>query len=785
MNWGRRYLTLDRYMSGSFLRVFLWTLAITGAIFLLIWLLAWMFFDWSLGYAFIQFTNPDSGTTSWGWLAVVATNLFGLFVLNGVVLTLLVNWVSNRKERHTNGEARYEYVTGRPFSVIIGGHKMVVSLARDLIESGRSEYVLIQTTRDPERLRKEIYAEIRDERQARNVIIYAGERTSWHEMMDLHLDKAQEVYIIGESFYIDASSHDALNMQCWKLINDHITERRAEKIPCHIMFEYQSTFSAFQVTDLSIENSAAFHFIPFSIYETWAQQVLVGSTKRGADRYLPIDGKEGITYASPERVHLVVTGMSKMGVALAIEAAHIAHYPNFDNPGVGRPRTLITFIDRNAHREMLYLMGRYRELFRLVRWRYVKAPVSVTPPSAKSWDIYDDIKAINERGNKFYRWNDPCNDSRLGSPYYGNYLGDGVVDIDFEFIEGDVAQPSIQKYITDACADALSRTTLAICFPVAAESMSAALYMNPSVYESAYQILVQQAESGALVDAVRKGMTGEGRGRFGNLRPFGMVDKCDYFTRADRTLPKLVAYAYATLDENTSIEEKYKSFSSHAAFMKAVDDNWKSITQSGGKSIVAKRWSNVYCAHSFATKRRSARGDFGDRMIEQLARVEHNRWVMEQLLLGVQPVDKTFAGRLPVKDPELKKQLKSRNIHPDIISNDMLGEAQKYDKIICRIIPFATILTYMPNPIDTSGVNLPEELLPLVEEMARNVHEVWAQNRLNEGWTYGPARDDIRKTHPCLVPYDELPESEKDYDRATSQETLKMILKSGFTIGRK
>ena len=92
---------------------------------------------------------------------------------------------------------------------------------------------------------------------------------------------------------------------------------------------------------------------------------------------------------------------------------------------------------------------------------------------------------------------------------------------------------------------------------------------------------------------------------------------------------------------------------------------------------------------------------------------------------------------------------------------------------------------YIPVPADTQDVELPEDLLPLVEEMARNVHEVWAQNRMAEGWTHGPVRDDAKKEHPCLVPYDELPDSEKAYDRATSQETLKLILKSGFEISKK
>lgn len=91
---------------------------------------------------------------------------------------------------------------------------------------------------------------------------------------------------------------------------------------------------------------------------------------------------------------------------------------------------------------------------------------------------------------------------------------------------------------------------------------------------------------------------------------------------------------------------------------------------------------------------------------------------------------------------------------------------------------------YTPQPMDTSSVKLPAELESLVEQMARNVHEVWAAGRMAEGWTYGSVRNDEHKTHPCLVPYDQLPESEKAYDRQTAVGTLKFILKQGFTISK-
>lgn len=91
---------------------------------------------------------------------------------------------------------------------------------------------------------------------------------------------------------------------------------------------------------------------------------------------------------------------------------------------------------------------------------------------------------------------------------------------------------------------------------------------------------------------------------------------------------------------------------------------------------------------------------------------------------------------------------------------------------------------YIPCPADTSRIELPEDLSELTERMARNVHEVWAQTRIQQGWSYGPERDDRKKHHPCLVPYDELSESEREYDRKTALETLKFIVKAGYRIDK-
>jgi hypothetical protein len=91
-------------------------------------------------------------------------------------------------------------------------------------------------------------------------------------------------------------------------------------------------------------------------------------------------------------------------------------------------------------------------------------------------------------------------------------------------------------------------------------------------------------------------------------------------------------------------------------------------------------------------------------------------------------------------------------------------------------------VTYKPTPLDTSNVPFPDFLDQLVERLAENVHEVWARGRLAEGWRLGPQRNDDTKEHPNLVPFDELPEVEKEVDRRTAVETLKMILAIGYRI---
>lgn len=92
---------------------------------------------------------------------------------------------------------------------------------------------------------------------------------------------------------------------------------------------------------------------------------------------------------------------------------------------------------------------------------------------------------------------------------------------------------------------------------------------------------------------------------------------------------------------------------------------------------------------------------------------------------------------------------------------------------------------YTPQPVDLNDVQLPEGMDDLVEQLAEHNHDTWAAQRINDGWTYGPTRNDELRHHPCLVPYNDLPDSEKEYDRNTSVGAIKLMVALGYTLTKK
>lgn len=482
-------------------------------------------------------------------------------------------------------------------------------------------------------------------------------------------------------------------------------DNKPARLICHVLFEYQTAFSIFQSADLANVISEVIDFRPFNYYESWAQKVFVEnkatlSFDNGYDKiaeYSPLDCNN-INTQSDKHVHLVVVGMSKMGIAMALEAAHICHFPNFIDNNI---RTRITFIDSHAGQEMNFFKGRFKDMFEVARWRYIKAD------DYRITGLFDKTK--DEIYNETITWRDPLKDAASESPY--KHLannGESFLDIEWEFIEGSLESPSVQHYLKQASLDDKSILTVAICLPKAHQAIAAGIYMPSEVFDNAKQVLIYQRESSDIIKPLKNK----------NIRPFGMLNCC-YDIVNDETAfmqAKLVNYVYNTYSDKKSA--KIDTVNNISKISDKIEEYWIDCK-------VEDIWSNIYNANSIPAKLRAydiATTDFAAMLktikanIIPFAKVEHNRWNVEKLLMGFRPLTEPernnlvsllsatshkCADDLNGSDWKIKRNaLKSRpqKAHVYICPFDMLSSIDPYihlaDEAISKAIPHILKLSF-------------------------------------------------------------------------------------------
>lgn len=677
---------------------------------------------WSVYYNFIDPGSEYIIANNGGKVWAIVVALFGMFLLNGLLVSTMVGYIDSRKDNWMNGKMRYSasQFLFRKFAVVIGANEMAPTIIRNLLcgrGEGRVYYVVLLTNEDVEKVRSVIESYLTKEEEAR-LIIYNGQLDSKEEISRLHLESATEIYVLGEDSHEDVSEsyHDVQNMRCVHNIAGYLVGKGVDKeIVCRVMFEFQTTYSVFQFSDLHDNIRRHLDFIPFNPYENWAQRVLVkGSYEENEQHlnsghhndakcfdYLPLEGNNGISPDSEKYVHFVIVGMSKMGLAMAMQAAQVAHYPNFkiaDENGkkVERPlRTRITFIDENADSEMEFFMGRFQNLFALSRYRYIDA-------SCKDCDL--DAP-----------WTDAL--TAEGSEYTA--IGDNFLDIEWEFIKGSVEKAGVVQYLKSAAQQAKpvegqpsSLFTVAVCHPLAHQAIAASIYMPAEVYDYAQQILVYQREASDIVYNLTSDQT-KAHKRYAKLRPFGM-QYADFTTYNDIHYRAMICnYLYTIIGDDALVDKILQiDITDKDGCMKFITDAWK-------KLAIFDKWSNIYLANSFESKIRSAGGTLADvsshydelvaaiaAMKMPMAECEHNRWNMQQLLMGFRAFNDNDMAELqkeaakatsPAERQAVVTRIKkakrnsAERAHLNICSFAALmeldGEAYKYDEIFNSAIP--------------------------------------------------------------------------------------------------
>lgn len=616
---------------------------------------------WATYYHFIDPGNQHMTTSKTARAWTVLIGIVGVFLLGGLLVSSIIGWIDKRKESWQAGTLRYHVkdLGKYGFAVVIGANEIASSVIKNLFTTkadgeinykceGDNRYVVLHTSRKAEDVRAELSSHLTED-QMRRVIIYNGLRDSAAELDKLHVRYATEIYLLGESTLIDGgeTSHDSMNMKCVNLIaaelNGSKAEREEEKVRtgrstrkvCKVMFEYQTTSSLFQFSDISDDIKDNLIFIPFNRYESWARKVIVEGAC-GNIEYSPLEGS-GIPEDSSEFVHFVIVGMSKMGTAMGVEALKQAHYLNSK-----KARTRITFIDTNADKEMGFFKGRYSNMFELMRSRYL------------------DMTASDCKGDYDAKWSDPMMKDDCRWKHLADN-GENFIDVEMEFIKGDVASDAVRKCLVTMAANENAKLTVAVCLTRTHQAVAASLYLPLELYRSArlQQVWVYQMESEDILSNIS---TVGNDLRYEKIRPFGMVFG-EYMN--DRSLylkAMLVNVAY-------DISNGYNKVGWPQNISVKSDKGYEEARRQWKKLSVDKGWSNRFFADSMYIKIRNVMqhdpkyGSYAsvlkllasdlDGTIakitdainghkDSLAYCEHNRWTMQQLILGYSPADEVL-----------------------------------------------------------------------------------------------------------------------------------------------
>ena len=621
---------------------------------------------WTIYYHFID-PGSQHMATERSRPFTMLVSFFGSIMLTGIFISTISNIIERRIDRQKKGLLRYCFGN---HIILFGYNDMTPYLIKQLRSDvkHKKRTIVVQTSRAVEEIRMQLYSELTTEERAHVILVYAR-RDKKDELKSLNVEKAYEVYILGESYLENRAeyAHDSLNMDCLSLIGQICKEEgrgaklesgkiqskelKNTSLKCNVLLEYQTTFSAFQFSDLSAELKKVIEFYPFNFYENWAQKVFVsGETSDKFVKYQPLD-REQIGVNSEKRVHLVVVGMSKMGIAMAVEAAHIAHFPNFRSL---KRKTKITFIDAVADEEMGYMKTRYKNLFDL------------------TYSKYTDIN--NDSANQEFK---PTTD---------------YIDIEWEFIKGNVADAKIQDKINEWVDAKNDLLTIAICFNFPHTSISCALYLPERVHTENIPVLVLQRDSSAVINNIAGlSLSNKERAylRYKNLRPFGMESDCFNLHQSDLLFAKRVRYVYEYYKRNK------KTIPTVIPDINILNATWD-------KEEVVKMWSNRYNVDFFSTKLRSIGytkkqwekiTKLTDAEVGILAEVEHNRWNVEKLLVGFRAPTVVEDEIITANVKEEKDKHKKRYIHYDIRPYDDLrvdgdgNNAKEYDVCLSKALP--------------------------------------------------------------------------------------------------
>ena len=690
--------TIDRLLNRSILTKIAIIISLSSFVFIISSFIIINFFDehiscsdevgnnkiWQLYYYFAdpgtQMSNPNKKDNISLFISLIVSTLGSIF-LSGLLISSITNGFERMADKWRTG---YSYYKFKGHIVVIGSEQMVYGLVNQLCEATKS-VIVVMTTTDVEQMRNSLWSSLKNKYDRNRVIVNYGQRESITFLNKINIAYAKEVYLLGDTSEFDdiESFHDSLNVHCLTLIAKQCKQAGiTERLRCHVLFEYKTTYHIFQYADLKDEITKYIEFHPFNFFDFWARKVLVaGYSKEDNFSYKPLDYKPIISRDSDNYVHFIVIGMSKMGQAMALQAAHIAHYPNYK-----KRKTKITFIDCNGKVEMNEFKQKCGELFKVSHSTFI---------DADAW-LDAELKSTADKINTADIEKRFITEFHITDEY--RHLAENrtnpedFIDVEWEFIKGHDNNPIVQRRLLKYVMDKNAIVTVAVCLNLTHISLRSAMSLPKAYYENEIPILVQQRKTSTMVSTLNgEGINKEKRAKlkYCNLKPFGMVTDCyDLHMVSSVEICKRISYVY-------------DYFFNYNELPTIIND--RKAQELWENTVISKRWSNIFAAASIPTKLRCIDvdwdinnpfylNDLTDEQVALLAEIEHNRWNIEELLLGYRPVYKEEDLIIDLNKDE-KKRFKDRFIHYDIrpfseLKTDKSGrKADEYDKVIARSLP--------------------------------------------------------------------------------------------------
>lgn len=418
----------------------------------------------------------------------------------------------------------------------------------------------------------------------------------------------------------------------------NIEKHHGKKLICHLLIQDNETLQMLQICDFCEAIRQKMDVYPFTMDEVWSRSITLDY--------------EPITIQSEKHIHLVVFGMDEIAKMVAIQAAHVAHYPNYvRNHSL---RTRITMIDEQAEQKCEGFIKRYQHLFDNSYYRIVK-------PSEE--------KAVV----KFHK------------PMYEKQRED-FVDVEWEFVESESWNVEIREKLRLWCQDERQVLTVVIADKDGNKNLAEALHLPNELFKAQIPIYLYSQQEINVTDCP-------------NIHGFGMIHRGYDVTLPIVKMAKNVNYIY-----DWCYVEYYSPSTMQGAKYRikyAVEIDHVARERSWAELSNVKRMSNQYNAMTIATKMRSIGlketdwekfYDIPQQDIELLAEVEHNRWSVEELILGFRPCTEDEQIQIEA-DIQLKPIMKGRKIHYDLrayndLRPDETGKSVKvYDHCLCSCLP--------------------------------------------------------------------------------------------------